>query len=335
LVATADEASQTQSVSAFDRETGEAAWTAALHRGGFMNLHQKNSQASATPACDGRLAFTAMISSDALWVSALDLADQGRIVWQTEAGPFESQHGYGSSPVIYKSLVIVAGDNNGPGYLAALHRQTGKIVWRVQRTEQPSYGTPTVARLAGRDQLLVSGCDQVAAYDPQTGELIWYCDGPSQVTAGTMAFGGGLVFASGGYPEKELLCIRPDGMGDVTDTHVVWLTREGVAYVPSPLYRDGRLFVVSDGGIATCFDGAFSSSPTLAGGNIYVSSEEGTTFVFRAADEFEEVAQNELEGGQMATPAVCGDRIYLRTSKYLYALGEENRATAGRRLTAR
>ncbi len=127
--ATADEQAGTQSLLAFDRETGKSLWNTVVHRGEFAACHGTNSQASATPACDGQRIFGAFIRPDGLWITAVDL--DGEIVWQTKAGPFQSQHGYGASPVLYQSLVIVAGDNSGPGYLAALERETGKIVWRT------------------------------------------------------------------------------------------------------------------------------------------------------------------------------------------------------------
>lgn len=333
FLATADEDAQSQSLVSFDRATGKLLWNKVIHQGGLMHRHHKNSSASATPAADGRHVYTAFINRAGLWVTATDF--EGEAVWQTQAGPFASQHGYGASPVLYKSLVIVAGDNAGPGYLAALERRTGRIVWRVGRTDQPSYSTPIVGQVAGRPQLLLSGASTVSSYDPDTGRRLWYCRGPTQVTASTMAFGGDLVYASGGYPDMELLAIRADGSDDVSDTHIVWRTGEGVTYVPSPLMDDGRLYVVNDQGIASCFDartgelvwkqrlgGNFSASPVLAGGNVYASDEEGTTVVFKAGAKYEFVAKNPLGGGHFATPAISGDRIYLRAGRFLYCIGQ-------------
>jgi outer membrane protein assembly factor BamB len=329
---TAEEKSQQIRLLAVDRNRGGVQWNTLLHEGGFIHRHEKNSHASATPAFDGRRVYCVAAVQDAVWVTAVD-AD-GRIVWRQQAGPFASQHGYGSSPVIYGELVIVAADQDGPGYLAAFDRARGRLVWRVRRYESPSYATPIVLRVAGRDQLLLAGCAKTAAYDPATGELLWYCEGPSQVAACTMCAQGDLVVSSGGYPEKRLLCIRADGRGDVSASHVVWSTDQAVTYVPSPLIHDGLLFVVNDGGVAACWSledgksrwrqrlgGNFSASPVLAGGHIYAADETGTTYVFKALGTYDEVAQNVLPEGQFATLAVCGRELYLRTTEAVYAIG--------------
>ncbi len=334
---TADEDAETQLIVCYDRATGDQLWETVAHEGDLPKMHRKNSHASATPAGDGERVLAVFIHGDALHVTAV--SQDGEILWQEEAGPFGSEHGYGSSPVLYKSLVIVCGDNMDGSYLAALDRQSGEVVWRTPR-ERPgwhgSYGTPAVFTLAGRPQLLLTGHGKVSSYDPDSGELIWSCDGPAEVTACTVAATDELVFASGGYPEKELLAIRPDGKGDVTQTHVAWRKRKGVCYVPSPLVVDGHLYVVSDNGIATCFaaetgqqvwrkrlGGAFSASPVLAGGKLYIPNEAGKVFVLEAGSDYRLIAQNDLADGGFATPVICAGRIYLRTNRSLYCIAEE------------
>jgi outer membrane protein assembly factor BamB len=339
FLTTADEQAQTQSVLAFDRKSGKALWSSVAHKGGLPRKHGKNTHASATLACDGEKVYAVFINSDALHVSALDL--DGKVVWQQKAGGFQSEHGYGSSPVLHGSLVIVLGDSRKDNFVAGLDRATGKVVWKTPRTttgKHGGYATPVVATLAGRPQLILTGYHQVTSYDPDTGKLIWSCAGPSEVTACTAACGDGIVFATGGFPEKELLAIRADGRGDVTKTHLLWKTNKGVTYVPSPLYHEGRLYVVNDGGVATCYEGktgkevwqdrlpgAFSSSPILVGDRIYVTSEVGKTFVLKAGGKFELIATNDLGDGGFATPAVCGGRIFLRTSQFLYCIGSRER----------
>lgn len=151
-----------------------------------------------------------------------------------------------------------------------------------------------------------------------------------------MTYDGDLVFVTGGFPGKEIQAIRADGSGDVSETHVVWRTKTGVSYVPSPLVDRGLLYIVNDQGIATCFDattgkvhwrkrlgGNFTSSPVLAAGKIYVSNEEGTTLVLRAGTEFEQLAENKLPDGQFATPAIIGNRIYVRGTEFLYCVGRD------------
>jgi outer membrane protein assembly factor BamB len=324
FVATSDTSQETMSLLCFARATGKQLWQRELHRGGFARIHQKNSHASPTPACDGQRVFTVFTVQNALRVSAVDL--DGAIIWQAEAGPFDSLHGYGSSPVLFESLVIVSGDNRGPGYLAALHRETGEIVWRVQRGNQPSFSTPIIANVGGRNQLLLSGQDQVTSYDPATGELLWKTEGPASTTANTMAWNDEFVFASGGYPQDGIMAIRPDS------GEVAWKNDER-DYVPSPLVLGDRLLVVQDRGVAICFDaktgkslwkqrlgGNFSASPTLAGEYVYVPDEDGKMIVFKVTPKFEKIAENDLGDGGFASPVICGGQLFLRTSRSLYCI---------------
>ncbi|MBW3599133.1 MAG: PQQ-binding-like beta-propeller repeat protein [Planctomycetes bacterium] len=328
FIATADEKQETQSLLCYDRASGNMRWSTPVHQGGFMHAHSKNSQASATPACDGERVFTSFINNGGVWVTAVDL--DGKVIWQTNAGPFASQHGYGSAPAIYQSLVIVSGDNQGPGFVAALHRETGEIVWRTARENDPSYGTPILAHTGGREQLLLSGQNRVESLDPATGKELWnFADGPADVTANTMAWNDSLVFAGGGFPQSGILAIRPG------DGEIVWRSREKL-YVPSPLAAGDRLFVVQDNGVARCFNAAtgeeiwkrrlggdFSASPVLCEDYIFVPDEKGVMHVFKAADQYEEIARNELaDGGGFASPVICGGRLYIRTSQYLYRIGE-------------
>jgi outer membrane protein assembly factor BamB len=327
FVATADEAKETQSLLCYDRTTGKLRWTRVVHEGGFMHAHGKNSQASATPACDGERVFTTFLSKDGLWVTAVDF--DGQIVWQTQAGPFNSQHGYGSSPTLYQSLVIVAGDNQGAGYVAALHRKTGEVIWRTPRESDPSYGTPVIAKTGGRERLLLAGQTRVDSYDPATGEQHWTSPGPADVTANTVAWNDDLVFASGGYPQNGLMAIRAADGSDV-----VW-EKDFKLYVPSALVADDRVFVVQDNGVARCLaaatgdeiwthrlGGDFSSSPVLVEDVIFVASEAGVVHVFKASDRYEEIARHDLGEPIFATPVICGGKMYLRTAKHLYCIGE-------------
>lgn len=335
FLTTADESAKRQSVLAFDRKTGKPLWNTVAHEGGFPNKNPKNSHASATPACDGKQVYCAFLNHDALHVTATDL--DGKIVWQKKAGAFRSQHGYGASPVLYGSLVIVSGDSLKDCFLAALDAASGKVVWRAKRKasgRNGDYATPTVATLAGRAQLILTGMGEVTSYDPETGKRLWWCAGPSEVTACTPACGEGLVFATGGFPEKNLLAIRANSRGDVTESQVVWRTRSGVSYVPSPLYHAGRLYVVNDTGVVTCFDaakgkqlwqdrlaGAFTASPVLVGDHLYATNEAGKTYILKAGPKFDVVATNSIGEHVLATPAVCGGQLFLRTDRHLYCIG--------------
>ena len=335
FLTTAEEATQKQLILAFDRQTGASLWSTLAHQGNFTRKYRKNTHASATQACDGQHVFSVFLNKDGLHVTATDL--DGKILWQRRAGDFQSLHGYGSSPVLYKNLVIVNGDNVKSCYLTALDAQSGKIVWHTERKVVGKYGnysTPALAVLSNKVQLLQAGLGQTASYDPETGKLLWSCAGPAEVAANTLAFSPTTVFSSGGFPEKELRAIRGDGTGNVTQSHLAWKASKGITYVPSPLYHAGLLYVVNDAGLATCFDaesgkqiwqerlqGSFSASPILVGDLIYATSEAGVTSIFKASRKFELVATNSLQEPVMATPAVCRGQIFLRTAGKLYCLG--------------
>lgn len=335
FLATADDKAQVQSLLAYDRQTGKPLWQTEIHRGGFMHSHDKGSHASSTAACDGQRVFITFMVQEGIWLTALDLG--GKIAWQKKVLPFKPMHGFGPSPLIYKSLVIVPGDNPGPNYLAALRRDSGELAWQIHRTDYQSFASPIVGFVCGRDQLLIPGPLEVSSYDPNTGRRLWHCEGPSKEAAATIAFGKDLVYATGGFPDRNLLCIRADGSDDVTKTHVVWRMNGKAAFVPSPLVHDGLLYLIEDGGTAMCMDaktgdmiwkeklkGAFSASPVLVGENIYVPNEAGVTYVLKAGRAFQVVAANDLGDGGFATPAICGGRIYLRTLHRLYCLGMRN-----------
>ena len=340
FLTTADERQQVQSVVCYDRETGERLWKSDIHKGNFPSAgNHESSHASCTVACDGERVFAVFFNKGAIGVTALDL--DGRQLWQTDVGPFLPQFGYAPSPAIHESLLIVAADSVENGYLAALHRKSGQIVWRKSRPGFFSFSSPVVVPVAGRDQLLISGCKLVAGYDPNTGEQLWSCPGTAETTCGTAVFEDDLVFAGGGHPERDTLCVRADGSAEV-----LWRTRRK-AYVPSMLVYEGHVYAI-DGelGIVYCWKSetgelkwrtrltpAFRASPILAGDNIYAPNRGGTTFVFKAnPQEYESVAQSQLGDEIYATPSICGGRIYLRAAdsssgtrkETLYCIGIPN-----------
>jgi predicted Zn finger-like uncharacterized protein len=238
--------------------------------------------------------------------------------------------------------VIVAGDNKGaPGaaasadtsFLVAVDRKTGATVWRVPRPLVPSYGTPVVAHVAGRDQLLTSGAERIVAYDPADGKEIWAYRWGASRSANSMVCGPNCVYASTTWRENQIVCVRADGTGDVTDTHLVWKHARSVTDVPSPLYHEGRLYLTTDRGVAICLDGAtgktiwqnrldgpISASPVRAGQSILSIDEFGNANVFKTGQHFELLARNVLNDRFLASPALAGDHIFLRSSNYLYCV---------------
>lgn len=334
ILSTADEGQQVQSVICYDRKTGDQVWKTDVNEGGFNpKIHPKNTHASPTVASNGTHVFAVFNNHGNVQVTALTL--DGKKVWQETAGqyaPKQFQFGYGPSPVLYKSTVIVAADFEGSGYVTALDQQSGKQVWKTARPGMISYSSPIVGRVAGKDQLLLSGCLQVVSYDPNTGKEMWSTQAVANATCGTIVWSDDMVFASGGYPQSATVGIKADGSGEV-----VWQNNQK-AYEQSMLVHDGHLYMVTDQGIAICWNaktgtenwksrlgGNVSSSPILAGGNIYVSNEGGTTFVFLPSPEkFELVSKFQLGNEAMATPAVCGNQVFVRSA---------NRADGGRQET--
>ncbi|QDU38703.1 outer membrane biogenesis protein BamB [Maioricimonas rarisocia] len=323
FLTTADKDEQTQSVVAFDRETGELLWQTELNRGGFAEkIHSKNTHATPTVACDGETLYVVFPNHGRLQLAALSLA--GKKLWEIDAGPFvpkKYEFGYAPSPLLHGGNVIVASEFE-QGYIAAFSRRDGSEVWRIPRTDNISFSSPIVARIADRDQMLISGADHVSSFDPRSGKLLWKVKGTSKATCGTIVWDGDIVFASGGYPESQTIAIRADGSGEI-----LWSNGEN-CYEQSMIASDGYLYAVNDRGIAFCWNGTtgeemwkkrlggpVSSSPVLAGGNIYATNEKGTTFVFRASPEsFQLVAENQLGDEGFATPTICGGRIYMRTA---------------------
>jgi outer membrane protein assembly factor BamB len=182
--------------------------------------------------------------------------------------------------------------------------------------------------------LIVHGNKRVTSYDPATGQELWQCQGPADTCANTLVFDDQRVYASGGFPMRELLAIRADGTGDVTESHVVWRSKKGVCYVPSMLLHEGLLFGIEDQGIGTCYDAAsgkvkwverlggnFSASPVLIGSSIVACSEEGVVYVFRAADQFVPIARNEVHAEIFSSPAVVAGTLFLRAGQELLCIG--------------
>ncbi|MEL6109930.1 MAG: PQQ-binding-like beta-propeller repeat protein [Planctomycetota bacterium] len=319
VLATAEDEAEKQSVLAFDVETGEQLWKTVVHEGSFPRrneIHQKATNANSTLVSDGQLLITTFFNNERIYATALDLA--GNQVWQTEIGAFGSKFGYAPSPALYESFVIVAADNFGGGYLAALDLQTGDVAWRVARGDASSYSSPRVATVAGMDQVFISGGGRLASYDPASGKLLWETECIWESTCGTAVTTNERVFASGGYPDKETVCL--DGQGNR-----VWANKTKV-YEPSLIVDQSLVFGITDSGIAFCWDaedgtkrwskrlgGNFSSSPVIAGGNVYVADLKGSCHVFAiSGDGYQSVAENPLGDDCYASPAIHNNSLYFR-----------------------
>lgn len=321
FLATSDEESGSQSVLCFDRSTGKQRWQTQVHASGGMRKNVKSSNASSTVACDGERIFINFPNSEAVYTTALSL--DGELLWQTKITDYQIHQGYGSSPAVYQSLVLVSADNKAGGVIAALDRKTGEFVWKRERAEKPNYPSPILLHTAGRDQLLMTGTDLVTSFDPLTGKTLWEVEGATTECVTSTVTVGDLMFTTGGYPESHMSAVRTDGSGET-----VWRTNTRV-YVPSLLAVGNVLFGVMDAGVAACWEsesgedlwkerlgGTFTASPVLVGDKIFATNEAGETFIFRAdAEKFELIGKNQLGDEVFATPTICGGRIYMRVTE--------------------
>jgi outer membrane protein assembly factor BamB len=317
---------------AYDLESGrEMVNVEVFHVKRPAAVNPKNSRASPTPIADGDRIYV-HFGAD----GTAALTTSGDVVWKTRF-PYESQHGNGGSPIVYGDLLIVNCDGSDSAYVVALDKRTGKVRWRTWRRQpwDQAYSTPLVIRVGDRDEVVSVGAYRAAAYDPASGKEIWrvsYGDGFSNVPR--PVYGHGLVYIATGFQEPSLLAVRADGSGDVTKTHIAWTLRRGAPLTPSPLLVGDELYVVNDGGIASCLDaktgearwiqrlgGSYSASPVFADGRIYFLSEEGIATVIAAGREFRVVAANRLDGEALGSMAIGAGSIFIRTDSFLYRIG--------------
>lgn len=339
VVCTADESSETQGVVAFDRKTGQQLWLTPISQGGFPTLHQKNTHASSTAATNGSLIFATFCHHEKIEVVALDF--QGTVVWRIDAGNFRPrayEYGYASSPTVYKDALIVSADCDTVAWIKALNVADGSTVWTRERPLMLNWGSPIVASINGKEQMLLSGTNMIASYDPASGEPLWKTPCLTMATCGTCIWEDGLVFASGGYPDPETVAVRADGSG------VAWKNKVK-CYEQSMLVTNGYVYAFSDQGVFYCWNaktgaemwkqrlkGPVSSSPLLVGDTIFATNEAGTTWAIKATPEkYELLARNQLGDSGFASIVATDGQLFIRTSRgdgpdrkeFLYCLGNK------------
>ena len=311
-------------------------------------LNAKNSPASPSPVLEGNRLYVHYGTSG---TACLDAAT-GQVLWRNQELKLDHKEGPGSSPIVWRDLLIVNCDGTDVQYVAALDKQTGRLVWKTPRrlpiSDTPdyckAYCTPLVVRGPdGREELISPGASRVIAYDPATGRELWFVNYEGFSNVPKPLFGNGLVYICTGYNQPQLWAVRPGGAGDVTGTHVAWRVAKQAPANPSPVLVDNELTMISDQGIMTCLDpttgselwrhrlpGNYSASLLAAPGRIYAFNEDGVTTVVGSGREFKLLATNALEERIMATPAVVGDALVLRTEGHLYRIeaGAKQTATA-------
>lgn len=297
-------------------------------------IHAQNTYASPTSVSDSERLYCHFGSLGTVCVEM----KSGEILWK-RALPVDDITGPGGSPVLWKDTLIFACDGADQQFVIALNKLTGKDIWRTSRPPIESdddklrraFSTPLVITHQGRDQLIVPGAQWACSYEPATGKEIWRANfGAGHAVVPRPVFKDGLVYICTGFTKPELWAIKVDGKGDVTDSHVVWTYEKQVPEISSPLVSGNEVYFVSSKGVATCLDaktgeavwqhrlgGNFAASPLLADGKLYFTSQEGITTVLKPGREYREIASNQLFGQTLASLAIAGDSLLIRTQSQL------------------
>jgi outer membrane protein assembly factor BamB len=333
-----------------DKREGKVLWERTACAGlPKIKRHPKASHANPTPATDGTH-VVASFGSEGLYCYDRD----GKLLWEKNLGVLDSgwfydadyQWGFGSSPIIYRDLVIIQCDLGKDSFLAAYRVADGHELWRTPRDEIPSWGTPTIVETADRVELVTNATKFARGYDPRTGEELWRIGPHSEITVPTPIFGAGLIYIASGYrPIQPIYAIRPGATGDIslkeeqTANHAVaWSIKKGGPYMPTPIVYDNHLYTCSNAGIVTCFNaqtgkpvyrerlggsGGYTASPVAADGKLYFPGEDGDVRVIRAGSKFDLLSVNPLGEPCMATPAISDGMIFIRTQHNVFGIGRK------------
>ena len=343
-----DSSKHTWRLIALDKKTGKVVWDRTAHEGvPKTKRHPKSSQASATPVTDGKVVVV-LFGSEGLF--AYDL--NGKQLWKKDLGVLNSgwffdpdyEWGIGSSPIIYKNMVIVQCDIQRGSFIAAFDTATGKEVWRTQRDEIPSWSTPTILEADGKAELITQATTFTRGYDPMTGKELWKYSGNSEIAIPTPIVGPGFVVITNGYRGVQpIVAVKPGATGDITlksgetkSAFIPWSMPRGGPYIPTPVIYQDQLYVLQNSGVLAAYKvatgerlyqerlggtgGSFSASPVAADGKIYCASEDGDVFVVKAGPKYEELAKNPVGEVLMATPAISDGLIIFRGQKNIVAI---------------
>jgi outer membrane protein assembly factor BamB len=345
-----DRSRQQWKLIAVDKKTGAIRWEKTAVEGTPLDKrHIKSTYASATPATDGRIVVATFGS---MGLHAYDVA--GNFLWKVDYGRINLgaydlpafEWGPASSPIIWNGLVIVQIDTHADSFLLAVKADTGETVWKTERDELPSWGSPTVATTPAGPVLVTNASKFVRGYDARTGKELWRIGKSSKITAPTPIYADGLfVIASGRAPERPIFVVKPDSHGDLTladgettNSGVAWSKTGRGSYMPTPLAYRGQLYVLANNGVLDAYElqtgkeiyrqrlpvigSGYSASPVAADGKIYLSSEDGDIVVISAGPEFAHVSTNAMGDMLMATPALSEGVMYVRSTRTLFAVGK-------------
>jgi outer membrane protein assembly factor BamB len=333
--ATAGDRRHTFKMLAFDLHSGKLLWEHTAHDGPvYDSRHRRSSFAAPTPTTDGRRVY-AYFGAEGLYAYNFS----GELVWKANVGTLKTVGlGVGTSPILFDGRLILQCDEDEgkESFLVAFDAATGKELWRAPRSVQVSWSTPVLVEANGRTELVTNGTEAIIAYDPKTGKELWRTTGVESNAIHTPLVGKGLIVVTSGYPARRVIAIRPGGSGDVTASHVAWQYARGTAYVTSPILYGDYVYLVSDKGIMTCLDAAtgevkyeggrppapssFMGSPVAAAGMIFLTSEDGDTYLIKAGPVHEVVRVNSVGEPVFSTPAISQGRILIRGERTLFAI---------------
>jgi outer membrane protein assembly factor BamB len=324
-----------------DAGTGRTVWDVEVFSPeASARIHDKNSHASPTPLVEGGRLY---VHFGHQGTACLDL--KGNIIWRNRQLAYAPVHGNGGSPIVVDDALIFSCDGASEPFVVALNKNDGRVIWKTFRNSDArkkfSFSTPLSITVNGQKQVVSPASGVICAYQPGTGREIWrvrYAEGYSVVPR--PVFGHGLVFFSTGFDRPVVMAVRPTGTGDVTSTHVAWTLAKSAPTTPSLLLAGDELYLVSDGGIASCVDarsgrvhwqerveGNYSASPLYAGGKIYFQNEEGTAVVIKAGKEFEKLAVNPLHERTLASYAVGDGALFVRGERHLFKVQTSTQRT--------
>jgi outer membrane protein assembly factor BamB len=323
-------------VTALSRESGERVWEHQVEAEGELPpVHEKHNLATASPATDGEHVFAWFGTGQLV---ALEMT--GRRVWMrhlgTEYAPFDIQWGHGSSPVVHGDALLLVCYHNRLSYLLSLDKRTGKVRWKADREPGVlSYSTPIVVDGPKGPEVVINSSEGIDGFDAETGERLWHFAESNRFPIPMPVPGGDRLYLSRGYRSGPYMALRRGGRGDIGESHVAWRVPTGAPYVSSLVHADGLVYMAGDVGIVTCvdaatgekvwqerLDGVFTASPVAADGKVYLAGESGETIVLQAGRAPKVLARNTISGRLLASPAIAGGRIFLRTDDAIVAIGD-------------
>jgi outer membrane protein assembly factor BamB len=334
-----DKATGARRVHCFDADTGRELWSRTDPSAPY-HTHRRNTYATSTPAADDRHLYVCWATPRELTVQAL--THDGKVAWQKGLGPWKGGHGYAVSPIVHEDLLVLANDQDGTGSLIGLEKQTGEVRWKIDRhSGNATYSTPCVYQRAGRPAELIftNWKHGMTSVDPRTGKVNWelsiFAPELKERAIASPVVAGDLVLGTCGFvtAQKHLVAVRPPAKpGEKPEE--VWRVKDPVAYLPTPLVKDGLVYSCTEKGFISCrkadtgkvvwqkrLRGTYSASPVCIGDRIYCTSDRGEVIVLRAGEKYEVLARNSLGGRTQSTPAVANGRIYFRTESHLIAVG--------------